>query len=57
MTTSFNSLLAQVPGLASSFNDIFNNVRGESATPPAPVAPPAPRDIHCVGDDDTTDLF
>jgi hypothetical protein len=36
MNNNHAALFAQAPGLASSFNDIFNN------TATAPVAPPTP---------------
>lgn len=52
MTLSANSLFAQVPGLADSFNNIFNSPVDAAPAPAALPALPAPNDIHSLGDDE-----
>lgn len=48
MNKTSSALFAQVPGLASSFNDIFNDTTATPLAPPTPAALPAPQDIHAV---------
>jgi hypothetical protein len=45
MNNTFASLFAQAPGLASSFNDIFNDSTTVPVAPPTPAALPAPHAI------------
>jgi hypothetical protein len=45
MNPAFASLFAQAPGLANSFNDIFNGTTTVPAAAPMPAALPAPQAI------------
>ena len=45
MNSTFASLFAQAPGLANSFNDIFNDTAAVPVMPPTPAALPAPHPI------------
>lgn len=51
MNTTISTLFSQVPGLASSFNDIFNEAPAAPSAPPTPAPLPAPTDIHAVDAD------
>lgn len=56
MNNNLSNFFAQAPGLADSFNQIFNSPQAMEAAPtPGPL--PAPRDIHCVGDDDADNFI
>jgi hypothetical protein len=45
MNNTFASFFAQAPGLASSFNDIFNDTTAVTVAPQTPALLPAPHAI------------
>jgi hypothetical protein len=52
MDNTLNALFVQAPGLASSFDSIFNAPTAAPVAPPTPAVLPAPRVIpsHDSGD-------